>query len=190
MADASYHADRCDPLALRRLKRTSPRTASPRCSLQPRFSTKSPAAPRMHFAHSRPAFGGERADATCVRQRPASTADPARLLHVYGPTETTTFATCHRIEHAEKATPCRSAGPIANTQVYLLDPALQLGATRRRRRNLHRRPGPRARLSRRRRADGRAVSRYAFRPALQDRRPRTTAPPTARSNSSAASTAR
>ena len=48
---------------------------------------------------------------------------PERLLHVYGPTETTTFATWHEVERvaAGRRRRSRSGVPIANTTVYVLD---------------------------------------------------------------------
>ena len=47
---------------------------------------------------------------------------PRRLLHVYGPTETTTFATWHEVRDAAAARATMPIGaPIANTEVYVLD---------------------------------------------------------------------
>ncbi|HTR46527.1 MAG TPA: beta-ketoacyl synthase N-terminal-like domain-containing protein, partial [Verrucomicrobiae bacterium] len=47
---------------------------------------------------------------------------PERLLHVYGPTETTTFATWQLVtEVAEEAVTIPIGQPIGNTTVYLLD---------------------------------------------------------------------
>jgi amino acid adenylation domain-containing protein len=70
-------------------------------------------------------FGGEAADPRCVaavlRHGP-----PDRLLHVYGPTETTTFATWYHVQSVPADAVTVPIGrPIANTQVYVLDPALQ-----------------------------------------------------------------
>jgi amino acid adenylation domain-containing protein len=70
-------------------------------------------------------FGGEavspRHVRTLLRGRP-----PARLVHVYGPTETTTFATWHLVEQvAENATTIPIGRPIANTTLYLLDGNMQ-----------------------------------------------------------------
>ena len=51
---------------------------------------------------------------------------PQRLLHVYGPTESTTFATWHLVEHVEADARTIPIGqPISNTQVYVLNDALQ-----------------------------------------------------------------
>src|SRR5262249_32406169 len=51
---------------------------------------------------------------------------PKNLLHVYGPTETTTFATWYPVTRvAEEAVTVPIGRPIANTQVYILDTSLQ-----------------------------------------------------------------
>jgi aspartate racemase len=51
---------------------------------------------------------------------------PARILHMYGPTETTTFASWFLVEHVpDDATTIPIGRPIANTQLYLLDTHLQ-----------------------------------------------------------------
>lgn len=52
---------------------------------------------------------------------------PRRLLHVYGPTETTTFATWHEVRQvACDAATVPIGRPIADTEVYLLDPLREL----------------------------------------------------------------
>ena len=66
-------------------------------------------------------FGGEAADprsaAEVLRRSP-----PERLLHVYGPTEATTFATWHLVERVPEGARTIPIGrPIANTTVYILD---------------------------------------------------------------------
>jgi amino acid adenylation domain-containing protein len=70
-------------------------------------------------------FGGEVCDPRAVRkvlQRGA----PRHLLHVYGPTETTTFATWYPIVAvATEAKSVPIGRPIANTQVYILDTHLK-----------------------------------------------------------------
>ncbi|MDQ3981472.1 MAG: non-ribosomal peptide synthetase, partial [Actinomycetota bacterium] len=68
--------------------------------------------------------GGESHDPSMIRRCLA--ADPPRqLLNVYGPTETTTFATYYRIERVpEGATSIPIGRPIANTKVHVLDPAM------------------------------------------------------------------
>ena len=49
------------------------------------------------------------------------------LINGYGPTENTTFTTCHRMTSADNIGHTVSIGrPIANTRVYVLDAALQL----------------------------------------------------------------
>src|SRR5690606_26612104 len=50
-----------------------------------------------------------------------------RLINGYGPTENTTFTTCHTITLADLEKPSIPIGkPIANTTVYLLDSMLRL----------------------------------------------------------------
>ena len=66
-------------------------------------------------------FGGEAAEPRWVE---AALRDgrPRRLLHVYGPTETTTFAAWHEVrEIASDAATVPIGRPIANTEVYVLD---------------------------------------------------------------------
>ncbi len=66
-------------------------------------------------------FGGEVVEPRWVRAV-LDAAPPARLLHVYGPTEATTFATWHEIrEVSAEAVTIPIGRPIANTQVYILD---------------------------------------------------------------------
>jgi amino acid adenylation domain-containing protein/non-ribosomal peptide synthase protein (TIGR01720 family) len=65
-------------------------------------------------------FGGEAVDPGAVRE--ALRQGPRRLLHVYGPTETTTFATWYPVsEVPEGAVTVPIGGPIANTHLYVLD---------------------------------------------------------------------
>ncbi|HEY3581938.1 MAG TPA: amino acid adenylation domain-containing protein, partial [Pyrinomonadaceae bacterium] len=71
-------------------------------------------------------FGGEAVDPRSVRavlhSRP-----PERLLHVYGPTEVTTFSTWERVtDVAADATTVPIGKPIANTEAYVLDESLRL----------------------------------------------------------------
>ena len=73
-------------------------------------------------------FGGEAVDpeavARVLRSRP-----PQRLLHVYGPTETTTFATWHEVprdcarDRVPDAVPI--GRPITNTRCHVLDESMQ-----------------------------------------------------------------
>lgn len=66
-------------------------------------------------------FGGEAADPRLVR-RVCEAGPPGAFIHVYGPTETTTFATWHRVESVpEDACSVLIGRPIANTSAYVLD---------------------------------------------------------------------
>jgi amino acid adenylation domain-containing protein len=70
-------------------------------------------------------FGGEAVDAGSVRRVLASQ-PPERLLHVYGPTETTTFATWYEVRSVPEDTETVPIGrPVAGTTVYVLDDTLQ-----------------------------------------------------------------
>jgi len=70
-------------------------------------------------------FGGETCDPKWVRTILRS-GSPQSLLHVYGPTENTTFTTFHRVDSVpETAATVPIGRPIANTRVYLLDRHLQ-----------------------------------------------------------------
>ncbi len=65
--------------------------------------------------------GGERGDPAAFRRLRAEAPD-LRIVHCYGPTETTTYATTFEVQ--EVATDAESVsigGPISNTQVYVLD---------------------------------------------------------------------
>jgi amino acid adenylation domain-containing protein len=66
-------------------------------------------------------FGGEAVDPRSVRE--VLKADPPqRLLHMYGPTESTTYALWHRVENlSAEASTVAIGRPLSNTQVYLLD---------------------------------------------------------------------
>jgi pristinamycin I synthase-3/4 len=71
-------------------------------------------------------FGGEVVDPQCVRQV-LSQAAPARLLHVYGPTENTTFSTWHLVGSMveEEASTVPIGRAIANSRAYVLDAGLK-----------------------------------------------------------------
>jgi amino acid adenylation domain-containing protein len=70
-------------------------------------------------------FGGEAVDPDSVR-RVLEKGRPSRLLHVYGPTETTTFATWHLVQDvAAGAITVPIGRPIANTRSYVLDEAMR-----------------------------------------------------------------
>ncbi|WP_169734039.1 non-ribosomal peptide synthetase [Zymobacter palmae] len=65
--------------------------------------------------------GGESLDPVFVR-RALLEGPPQHFLHVYGPTETTTFATAYRMNDADPDTPQMPIGrPIGNTTVHILD---------------------------------------------------------------------
>jgi amino acid adenylation domain-containing protein len=66
-------------------------------------------------------FGGEAVDAGAVRAVLRDGA-PQHLLHVYGPTEVTTFSTWHPVRQLDEAAVTVPIGrPIANTTAYVLD---------------------------------------------------------------------
>ncbi len=66
-------------------------------------------------------FGGEAVDPAWVR-KVLRQDPPERLLHVYGPTESTTFTSWHRVETlAPGARTVPIGQPIANTRIALLD---------------------------------------------------------------------
>jgi amino acid adenylation domain-containing protein len=69
-------------------------------------------------------FGGQAVDADSVR-RLMKAGRPRRLLHMYGPTETTTFCLYQEVEHvAEDALTVPLGHATGNQRIYLLDPAL------------------------------------------------------------------
>ncbi|WP_395608028.1 amino acid adenylation domain-containing protein [Pseudomonas sp. B22129] len=76
--------------------------------------------------------GGERADPAAFRSLLAR-AKALRLVHCYGPTETTTYATTHEVHAiAENADSVPIGRAISNTQIHVLDAQLQpvpLGVT-------------------------------------------------------------
>jgi acyl-CoA synthetase (AMP-forming)/AMP-acid ligase II/acyl carrier protein len=66
-------------------------------------------------------FGGEIANVNCVRLL-LQQGKPQHLIHVYGPTENTTFSTWYEIDNiAENAQTIPIGQAVANSQVYLLD---------------------------------------------------------------------
>ncbi len=72
-------------------------------------------------------FGGERADPISVR-RVLAAGPPARLLHVYGPTENSTFTTWEEVrEVAADAATVPIGRAIANTHVQVVDEELWIG---------------------------------------------------------------
>ncbi|MFB2880052.1 non-ribosomal peptide synthase/polyketide synthase, partial [Floridanema aerugineum] len=70
-------------------------------------------------------FGGEAVDPFWVREV-LDKGRPQQLLHVYGPTENTTFSSWYLVEDLPlSATTVAIGRPIANTQIYILDQYLQ-----------------------------------------------------------------
>ncbi|MEH2094791.1 amino acid adenylation domain-containing protein [Nostoc sp.] len=70
-------------------------------------------------------FGGEAVDPKSVKMVLRNGA-PQRLLHVYGPTESTTFTCWYQVQDIPEGTTNVPIGrPISNTQIYLLDSKLQ-----------------------------------------------------------------
>ncbi len=69
-------------------------------------------------------FGGEAVDPAIVRACLAA-GPPARLLHVYGPTESTTFSTWHRVTAVDEGDTVPIGQPLANTTVHVVDRRLR-----------------------------------------------------------------
>ncbi|MEA5601598.1 amino acid adenylation domain-containing protein [Nostoc sp. UHCC 0252] len=70
-------------------------------------------------------FGGETVDMRWIRKILQFGA-PKHLIHVYGPTENTTFSSYYCVEELPSATSLPIGIPITNTQIYILDTYLQL----------------------------------------------------------------
>jgi amino acid adenylation domain-containing protein len=69
-------------------------------------------------------FGGEAVDPRWVRE--ALRRPPRRLLHVYGPTESTTFASWHPVAMvADDAVTVPIGRPLSNTTLHVVDAALE-----------------------------------------------------------------
>ncbi|MBW4664820.1 MAG: amino acid adenylation domain-containing protein [Chroococcus sp. CMT-3BRIN-NPC107] len=64
-------------------------------------------------------FGGEVVDVKSVQA--VFESKPQHLLHVYGPTENTTFTTWYEVENVAQVKTIPIGKAIANTQIYLLD---------------------------------------------------------------------
>lgn len=78
-------------------------------------------APRAFEGLEHLLFGGEAVDPDRVR-RLVEGCPPRRLVHVYGPTENTTFTTWQRVEAVdEAAVTVPIGGPIAHTTVHVVD---------------------------------------------------------------------
>jgi amino acid adenylation domain-containing protein len=70
-------------------------------------------------------FGGEASDPRAVREVLLQ-GKPERLLHVYGPTENTTFSSWYLVEMIDEETTTIPIGKtIANSQIYILDAHFQ-----------------------------------------------------------------
>ncbi|MEH1922365.1 amino acid adenylation domain-containing protein [Nostoc sp.] len=70
-------------------------------------------------------FGGEAVDPKSVKLI-LSNGAPQQLLHVYGPTESTTFACWYLVQDIpEEVTNIPIGRPLSNTQIYILDSQLQ-----------------------------------------------------------------
>ncbi len=75
---------------------------------------------------SKVVFGGERASAQHVRKL-LKHLGRNRIIHIYGPTETTAFATsCHINELSDRVDNVPIGGPLTNTQLYVVDKYNQL----------------------------------------------------------------
>ena len=78
-------------------------------------------APRAFSSMRQLMFGGEACDPNCVRIV-LKEGPPQRLMHVYGPTESTTFSTWHLIESvSDGATTIPIGRPLSNTTCYIVD---------------------------------------------------------------------
>ena len=70
-------------------------------------------------------FGGQASDAERVRAL-LREGKPARLLHMYGPTETTAWCSWQEVEEVDDGAPTVSVGrPTGNARIYVLDAALE-----------------------------------------------------------------
>jgi amino acid adenylation domain-containing protein len=69
-------------------------------------------------------FGGEQSDVKVV-ESVLKNSPPQHLIHCYGPTETTTFASTLEVETIQPGQKLSIGRPIANTRIYILDAHLQ-----------------------------------------------------------------
>ncbi|MEH1969388.1 non-ribosomal peptide synthetase [Nostoc sp.] len=69
-------------------------------------------------------FGGETVDARWIKKILQS-GMPKHLIHVYGPTENTTFSSYYCVEEFPSSISLPIGRPITNTQIYILDTHLQ-----------------------------------------------------------------
>ncbi|MGA9378236.1 MAG: amino acid adenylation domain-containing protein, partial [Phormidium sp.] len=89
------------------------------------FNQIASAAPQAFSSIRSLLFGGEAVDPIKVKEILEKGA-PQQLLHVYGPTENTTFTSWYLVENLpENATTVPIGKAIANTQIYVLDGNLQ-----------------------------------------------------------------
>ncbi len=80
--------------------------------------------PNAFYGMKQVMFGGETVDIKSVKE--VLKEPPKRLLHVYGPTESTTFTTWYCVSNVQEDTITIPIGcPISNTQTYILDSHLQ-----------------------------------------------------------------
>ena len=70
-------------------------------------------------------FGGELCDPECVR-RAVEEEGPREVVHVYGPTETTTFASYLALKKIEERKAVPIGTPIGNTKIFIVDGELHL----------------------------------------------------------------
>src|SRR5215216_139913 len=71
--------------------------------------------------------GGDTLSVKHVKQVLAGLSEGRRMINAYGPTENTTFSSCHVMDqHSEVDTTVPIGRPIANTQIYVLDQKHQL----------------------------------------------------------------
>ncbi|HEX8907333.1 MAG TPA: amino acid adenylation domain-containing protein [Longimicrobiaceae bacterium] len=92
------------------------------------FNAVARAAPDAFAPMTHLLFGGEAADPGAVR-RVLDAGPPERLLHVYGPTESTTFATWHRVARVpDGARTVPNGGALAHTTAHVLDAEMRPAA--------------------------------------------------------------
>ena len=92
------------------------------------FNAVARAAPDAFAPLSHLLFGGEAVDPEAVR-RVLTEGAPRRLLHVYGPTECTTFATWHLVDAVPDGAATVPIGrPLAHTTAHVLDGAMRPAA--------------------------------------------------------------
>ncbi|MEM8531993.1 MAG: amino acid adenylation domain-containing protein, partial [Chloroflexota bacterium] len=89
------------------------------------FNTLSHAVPACFASMRQVLFGGEACDPGRIRDV-LEGHSPERLLHVYGPTETTTYATWYPITSVpENALTVPIGSPLAHEQIYVLDQTMK-----------------------------------------------------------------